>query len=887
MIPSPTADDPSRKVMRARPTGSIMTAMQRGHPTAPSPGESAISARREFDETVAPAEGVRAHWRVFFERMDALGLPEIHRRWEEAQHLIHEHGITYNVYGDPRGMERPWELDPIPLLLSEADAARIESGLTQRARLLDRLLADLYGPQTALSGCILPAELVFGHTGFLRSCHGVRVPGDRYLHLYAADLGRAPDGSFFVLRDRTQAPSGAGYALENRIVLSRMIPEIFRDCRVQRLADFFQTLRETLRSIAPPGRESPRVVLLTPGPYNETYFEHAFLARYLGYTLVEGADLTVRDNRVYLKLLGGLQPVDVILRRLDDDYCDPLELRGDSYLGVPGLVQAARAGNVAVANALGSGLVETPALLAYLPALCRHLLGEELILPSVPTWWCGDPASRAHVLGNLHRLVVKSVFPSDRSSSRFGETLDADQRRSLAASITARPQDFVGQEPIRLSTTPMLDGNQLMSRRMVIRAFLAARGTSYAAMPGGLTRVAATDDALVVSMQKGSGSKDTWVLSSGPVSTLSLLPPATQTVELSRAGGDLPSRAADDLYWLGRYAERAEGTVRLLRGIFVRWGERTDPGELPDLPPLLRALTHQTKTYPGFVGPGAERRIAAPAEELLSTLFDGFRPGSLAATLDALHLVAGRVRDRISTDMWRIIVGLDLDAEHPRDPRGRVRPLSSPSAGPPPRRPLSETLEQLDRMVISLAAFGGMVAEGMTRGQAWRFLDMGKRLERCLHTISLLRSTLVEVGPSEGPLLEVLLDVADSAMTYRRRYVSGPQPAPLLDLLLADEDNPRSLGFQLAGLAQSIAALPVNDPTPGANPAPLMIGAAGLRIRGANMDRLARAGPDGRRSELDAFLAEFENELPRLSDTLTRTYLTHLHASRQYASHSG
>jgi uncharacterized circularly permuted ATP-grasp superfamily protein/uncharacterized alpha-E superfamily protein len=861
-----------------------MTASQPGHTATLGPPEPAPGGPWAFDETWARADGVRSHWRAFFEQIDALGLVELRRRWEEAQHLIHEHGITYNVYGDPRGMERPWDLDPIPLLLSEADAAGIASGLTQRARLLDRLLADLYGPQTVLTGGVLPPELVFDHPGYLRPCHGVEVACGRYLHLYAADLGRSPDGSFLVLRDRTQAPSGAGYALENRIVLSRMLPEIFADCRVHRLADFFQTLRESLRRIAPANVDSPRVVLLTPGPYNETYFEHAFLARYLGYTLVEGADLTVRDNRVYLKLLGGLQQVDVILRRLDDDYCDPLELRGDSFLGVPGLVQAVRAGSVAVANALGSGLAETPALLAYLPALCRHLLGEELALPSVPTWWCGAPGALDHVLANLHRLVVKPAYPSDRSGPHFGEVLDDDGRRALAAAIRARPGDYIGQEPLRLSTAPVLDGGQLRSRLLAIRAFLAATGDTYAAMPGGLTRVAATDDTLVVSMQKGGGSKDTWVLSSGPVSTLSLLPSPVQPVELSRAGSDLPSRAADNLYWLGRYAERAEGTVRLLRGILLRLTQKTELGEPPDLPSLLRALTDQTKTFPGFVGRGSQERLHAPAVELFSVLFDEDRPGGLAATLDALHLVAGRVRDRISTDMWRIIVGLNLDPDRPRDARGRARTAPPQANGSPPRRPLSDTLDLLDRMVISLAAFGGMVAEGMTRGQAWRFLDMGKRLERCLHTISLLRSTLIAVVPNEAPLLEALLEIADSTMTYRRRYLSGPQPAPLLDLLLADDDNPRSLSFQLAALTQSIAALPATDSGPGSSPAGLMTGAAGVRIRGADMDDLARLGPDGRRAALDAFLADLEREVPLLSDTLTRTYLTHLQASRQYAS---
>ena len=375
------------------------------------------------DEMTGENASLRPHWQPFLRALDGLGLGELTRRWEEARHLIRENGVTYNIYGDPRGLDRPWQLDPIPLVFPQAEWQSLEAGLIQRARLLERVLADLYGPQRVLHEGLLPPELVLAHPGFLRPCHGLEpVPCQRHLHLYAADLGRSSDGPMCVLGDRTQAPSGAGYALENRIILTRMLPDVFRDCQVQRLALFFRSLRETLRQLAPSQADNPCVVLLTPGPYNETYFEHAFLARYLGYPLVEGADLTVRDNRVFLKLLGGLQPVDVILRRLDDDFCDPLELRGDSSLGVPGLLQAVRAGQVAVANPLGSGVVETPALLPYLPALCRYLLGEELRLPSVPTWWCGEHTAQTHVLANLHRLVIKKAFPSPAREKFFGET---------------------------------------------------------------------------------------------------------------------------------------------------------------------------------------------------------------------------------------------------------------------------------------------------------------------------------------------------------------------------------------------------------------------------------------------------------------------------------
>ena len=358
-----------------------------------------------FDEVAIPDGGWRPHWKPLLGSLERMGQQELARRWQEGRRLIHDNGITYNVYGDPRAFDRPWPMDPIPFVIDRDEWSRIEAGITQRAMLLNRILADLYGPRKLLRDRLLPAELAFGNPAFLRACHGISLPGDTYLHLYAADLARSPDGQWWVIADRTQAPSGAGYTLENRMVFSRTLPDVFGQSQAQRLAPFFQAYRDHLMDLAPRHRDNPRVVLLTPGPYNETYFEHAYLARYLGFTLVEGGDLLVRDSRVYLKTLAGLLPVDVIVRRQDDGFCDPLELRPDSMLGIPGLMHAIRLGNVAIANALGSGLLETAATSAFLNPLCRRLLGEELKIPSVATWWCGQPHALAQVLANLENLV--------------------------------------------------------------------------------------------------------------------------------------------------------------------------------------------------------------------------------------------------------------------------------------------------------------------------------------------------------------------------------------------------------------------------------------------------------------------------------------------------
>jgi uncharacterized circularly permuted ATP-grasp superfamily protein/uncharacterized alpha-E superfamily protein len=836
-----------------------------------------------FDEAFEATGQPRPHWQPLLQALRSLGLLEITRRWREARDLIRENGVTYNVYGDPRGLERPWQLDPVPLLITAEEAGTLQRALIQRGRVLEAVIQDLYGPQASVAEGILPPELVYANPAFLRSCHGARPCGSRFLQLYAANVGRTAGGTFYVLGDRTQSPSGAGYALENRLVLARLLPDTFRDCRVERLAVFFRNLRDTLRGLAPHNRDNPRVVLLTPGPYNETYFEHAYLARYLGYTLVEGGDLTVRDQRVYLKVLGGLQPVDVIFRRLDDDYCDPLELRPDSFLGVPGLVQAVRNGNVAVANALGSGLLETPALLAFLPRLCRYFLGEELRLPSAQTWWCGQPQALSHVLAHLQELVIKPAFASVRQEPVFGAELTAPQREQLADRIRARPRDYVGQERLTLSTTPELVGNRLRPRHMVMRAYLAAHGDSYTVMPGGLTRVSTADGTMVVSMQRGGGSKDTWVLSSGPVNDFSLLRPMHLPVELTRGGSDLPSRVADNLYWLGRYAERADGHARLLRGILLRLTESSGLVETPELPILLRTLTRVTGCYPGYVGDGAPARLLAPEGELLAIIHDARRPGSLAGVMNALNRVAGMVRDRISNDMWRVLNGL---ADFRRMAAWFATPDVDDGAldGGLGSYTLSDRLEVLDRAILILAAFGGLAMESVTRGHGWSFLDMGRKLERSQHLVELLRHTLVQATHHEAPLLEALLEIADSLMTYRRRYQGSLQTGAVLDLLLADLTNPRSLAFQLAALADDVESLPRDASRAGSSPEQRLVLTTLTTVRLADIDQLARTNAEERRDKLDEFLSQLAADLPALSDALTHRYLSHLQASRHLSA---
>ncbi|HEX5660366.1 MAG TPA: circularly permuted type 2 ATP-grasp protein, partial [Polyangiales bacterium] len=792
-----------------------------------------------YDELKALDGSLRPHWHKFFEHMEAIGPKELERRWDKAKHQLHENGVSYNVYGDPRGVERPWNLSPIPVLWEPAEWESVEAGLGQRARLLDALLHDLYGPQRTLADGTLPPELVFENPSFLRAVHSINVPRGSWLPLYAADLIRDTRGTFRVLEDRTQAPSGAGYALENRIVISSALPEAFRDCHVERLAPFFRALRHTLQTLAPHNRDNPRIVLLTPGPDNATYFEQAYLAQYLGYTLVNGGDLTVREDRVFLKTLGGLSPIDVILRRVNDDYCDPLELRPESMLGVPGLVQAARAGNVAIASPLGTGLLQSPAFIPYLPRLARSLLGEELLLESVRTFWCGDDDARREGFSFFDDAVVKQTFATGFVQPIFTAELDRAAREELRQRIEAQPRRYVIQEYVHASTTPLMREGALEPRALVTRCFAVSGRDDFIVMPGGLSRVANARAGTELSMQMGAGSKDTWVLSDGPVTSFSLLPPVNRPVTLSRGGSDLPSRAADDLYWLGRYAERAEGAARLARVVSARIAELGSDADIDytgEIMPLLRALSAQTSLiYTGELLDPSQLDLKGITDQLVASVFDEGSQGSLRSALRSTLRTGRMVRDRISTDTWRILAALDDDVsageeDIARDPIGTVHDV-------------------LNRVVVRLAAFSGLVMESMTRGQAWRFLDLGRRVERAMTLLMLLRGALTETCEREGPLLEAVLEIADSVMTYRRRYLATLQVAPVVDLLLTDESNPRSVIYQVDALNDHIAALP--NPSDGMRTPQQRITLSVLTdLKLADIDRLCSVDERGERVEL-------------------------------------
>jgi len=802
---------------------------------------------------------IRPAWAQLAAGLGELPARELARREESLRRLILENGITYNVYGEPGSTARLWGMDLLPMILQWEEWRKMDEGLRQRVQLFNLILQDLYGPQTLLEQRLLPPELVLGNPLFLRPCHGFTPPGGIYVHLYGADLGRAPNGQWWVLSDRVDAPSGIGYALENRSLTSRVAPDWLRAHPVARLEGFFDAMRLSLESLVTRRAEDPRLVLLTPGPANETYFEHSFLARNQGFPLVEGGDLTVRAGRVYLKTLAGLQPVDLIVRRVDADFCDPLELRADSLLGVPGLLQAARTGQVALANSLGAGLLESAGLVPFFPALCRHFLGEELKMPSVATWWCGQPRELNYVIEHLDELIVQPAFPEPTRSYVSGARLSAAERDHWRARLRTEPGRWCARERVALATTPMLEEGRLAPRLFHLRSFLVAKGDDYLAMPGGLTRIPAEPDDLSVSMQRGGRGKDTWVLHPPEISPpveVGLAPPGE--VKLRRQSGDLPSRTADNLYWLGRYIERAESQARVLRllaSVLTEEGPATDPAAVIPFFNTLWLGGPIRLQIPGEL----KMDLVAAENTLRALIWDPARPHSLVSNVARLESAAGRVKERLANDAWRLLGRLQRLRRGPE----QVPVLAGRAHG------------DLVEAIVLLAAISGLLMENMTRGYGWRFLDLGRRIERGIQVATLLQNAFA-AGTAPAPaLLQNLLACCDSQLTYRRRYLTHLQPAPVLDLLVCDDANPRSLAFQLRVVREHVEALPRagGEALPGA-PERLALGLFS-DARLVDVRQIAQEDAQGASPTLKDFLRTAARDLAALSEALGQVYFAH------------
>jgi len=847
-----------------------------------------------WDEMWDADTGVRPHWGDLVEGLANLGARDWSARGQRIKRLLRENGVTYHVYNDPRGYSRTWELDPIPLLLNAAEWRGIEAGLEQRARLLDLILRDIYGPQTLLKRGLLPPDPIFAHAGYLRPLLGALPADRRQLIFYAADLVRGPDGRIWVMADRTQAPSGAGYALENRTVMARTFPEFLEDAAVARLNPWLEAVRRSLNSLGNVAREHQEVVVLTPGPANETYFEHAYLAARLGYNLAQGDDLTVRDGRVWLKSVQGLKPVDVILRRVDEEWCDPLELRQDSRLGVAGLVEAVRRGNVAMANPLGSGLLENPALIPFLPVLAKALLGEKLLLPSAATWWCGQQREREHVLANMQRLVLKPIHRGQASETVFGPDLDRKQLAVWRARILARPHMYVGQESIQPSTTPALHNGRLLPYRASLRTFLVSRDEGYATLPGGLTRCSS---GYMLSAQSGALNKDTWITPaielvrpaqaaaltqqsaeqglqamsqtmSQTMSQISMQQSLQQTfqqtlqplqslrspVAVRHEGEILTSRAADNLFWTGRYLERAEAVTRLLRAVLDGlWEEETTPG----LEPVLHALMRLMGYAPGDCGCKDRDDLATCVRELTT---QNERPGNLAHTVRGLLGCAYGTREYWSVAIWRLLDRVERDwGQRPRKAGGSHERIDL----------------WLGRLVDALAGLAGLASETLPRETGFRFFDLGRRIERGMTQSTLLSQTLQSrlSGEAERESLSLVLASADSLITFRRRYRAEPFLAGVLELLLWDVESPRALIYQIHTARRHLTALTHAGQRCNAE-RPLFTAEERIYAAEANIEDW-RVDSQARQA-LVSTLGEVSSQLTAASDAISHTWFTHV-----------
>lgn len=761
------------------------------------------------DQFLTPA------WRVFFENFSDDTAADFDQRASNLERQIKDNGVTYNVYADENGPQRPWSLDLFPLIIEPESWEQIEQGVRQRMRLLERIMADVYSHGELLAQGLLPPALVYGHPGYLRAMHGVTPVGGTHLHLVGFDLARGPDGNWWVMGQRCQAPSGLGYLLENRLAISGQFPQAFQSMQVQRLAGTYQALMDSLRRMSPAGAEA-HLALLTPGPYNETYFEHAYLARYLGLSLVEGSDLLVRDERLYLKTLKGLVPVDILLKRVDDQYMDPLELRPDSTLGVPGLLQAVRAGNVLVANAPGSAFLESPALLGFLPAMSRHLLGEELLLPALPTWWCGERSAMEQALPQLGDCAIKPTYPDllhGNFEAVLGRSLLPREQDEWAGRIMRQGEDHTVQAYLPLSQVPTWQagksaqassvtgrkssGSRIVPRSVMLRVFAVSDGPrSWRVLPGGLARVASAD-AEIASMQRGGSSADVWALTRGEVDRTTLLHPRMTPDTLAHRKRMVTSRAAENLYWLGRYTERTENSIRLAR-ITLECLNGENQSSLPLMTWLGKMAVSNTLVVPGVPSASQARRVFE--RSLISSLGSTEGATSVGYNLRALKLTAASVRERLSQEHWRVIVTAEENLFSGFSELMRSDEYSSPGA------------QQILRQTSAhMAAITGAQTDRMTRDDGWRLLSVGRQIER----LGFLSNAL-SLGFQTGSVhthggFDAMIAMFDSTITFHALFQQSRDLAAMLDLLVLDQDNPRSLALVVRTLRDMLDKLRGDD----------------------------------------------------------------------------
>jgi len=814
-----------------------------------------------YDEVLDVNGRVKPHWKALFSTLEKLGISELKSRNLEIISKLRENGVTYNVYETPDGLNRPWQLDPIPYLIEQKEWNLIAKGLQQRALLLDLILRDIYGPRNLVKDAVIPAELVFDNTGFCRPCIDIRLPASKQLMLYAADMARGPDGQMWILDNRTQAPSGSGYTLENRIVMSKLLPELADGMYVSKLSPYFNSLQNTVLKLSDRSKDAPNIVYLTPGPNNEAYFEHAYLASYLGYTLAQGDDLLVRNGCVWLKSIDGLQKVDVIIRRIDDDWCDPLELREDSRLGVPGLLQAIRMGNVQVLNPPGISVLENHAFLAFMDNICQYFLGEKLIMPSVATWWCGHAKELNYVIAHLDELIIKKANRKSRFRSIYGRLLTRTQKEELVHMITRHPHEYIAQQEVSLSTTPsFVDGN-IEPRYAALRAFLVADENGYHVMQGGLTRSSPVKDRFVVSNQYGGLSKDTWIVSDKTEDVqekIVLTAPASVNKHIS-----LPSRSAENLFWVGRYCERTMGVIKFMNiTINVLNLDRNFGGlaKQEHIKILLQSLTHLSSTYPGFID--EEDLLKDPYDEIIDLVANHNRPGTIAADIGSFLNSVNAVRNQWDLEIWRIV---DLIDHGYRD----IKNASSMNS--------NNIQKTLDGLYNNMFMFLGVISESMPRDNSYLLLETGKLIERILSRVSVIQSNF-GVGNGlnvENELIEATLINHHMLVNYRQIYKSHLNVEAMLDMVLLEKTLPFSLVYMLDELKKNLGKLPATTRGERLNEAQKFVLEASTLVKLANISDLSKCNKELEREDLFHLLSEISRLISSVSLTLTNMYFSH------------
>ncbi|MWW23742.1 circularly permuted type 2 ATP-grasp protein [Algibacter lectus] len=827
---------------------------------------------KNYDEVLKSNMKINPEWDDLLSNLITAGPDELISRQKEIDWLMDENGVTYNVYNDPKGLHRAWDLSIVPFLIHDKEWLTIEKGLKQRAELLNLILKDVYGKRELIKNGIVPHEVLFAHRGFLRQCDQIKYNTSKDLLIHAADLARGPDGRMWVVNDRTQAPSGLGYALENRFAMNKAASNLFNGINVKQPSDFFQDYNQMLIDAAPKDIDNPNIVILTSGPHNETYFEHAYMSSFLGYPLVKGNDLVVRNGRVWMKSLKELKQVHVILRRVDDVYMDPLELREDSYLGIAGILDVIRQKNVSIVNPIGSGVLENSGLIPFMNAICKYFFNEELLLPQIASWWCGQEKERNHVLKNIKKYVVKRIDRSNRESIYFCEFLNEAKLNKLKEEILANPYRFVAQAKIQFSTAPEFIEGKLEPRKIMCRTFAIAKKDGYSIMPGGLVRVAAERENLIVSNQRGGISKDFWIVSDtqqnyfhnyawdntfrNPVSDIN----------------DLPSHTAENLFWSGRYLGRALVTSRLLRMCLNSMqSSQYKNGEVPpeNLKIIFEAITGITHTLPGFVGKGKEDVLKNPLKELNALVLDSYKVGSLAQTLGSFNNSYYTLRNLWSKDMWRVFDGIKkLWNKHDKDKEYSVAAL----------------IKLLDSTITRLIAFMGLIEESILVDQGLLLYFIGLQTEQASLTIAKCRSLIVASYDEdlEYEMLEALLSSHESLNIYRYSYRSYLSVENVVKLVILNDKYSRSLTYQLSRILKDIGKLPLPTGITGNSKCYDLIHEANQIILKSNIDTLLELDEtEAVRENLEDMLSELSELLHQTSLSISDTYFNHSYQQNQ------